>query len=332
MCERNYKYIILGSGLGHYYDYAYRQVNDIEGCLYDGAFPWNTMIQKINRVHYSNKLNKYIKLPFKKIWIFAYLRYIDRKVKSVAGRNEKICFIFFRTWFLVGLLDNGFAEILKKAYPNCKIVFFLQDQVRVSGISIDLLKESADLMIYYDKCDAAKWGGRQHDVPYSRIDDFKVSEDEIESDVYFCGYAKDRYDQIIKFYEVLTSRGLLCDFHIIGVAKEKRLYEDKINFEKVLTYEENLNKVARTRCVLEIIQRESEGNTLRVYEAIMLDKLLLSNNEALVKSTLYNEKFMSVCIKPEYVNSEWIKNSKDVHYEGKEALYPDKLLDFIEKC
>ena len=60
-----YKYIILSGGLGDYYNYAYRQINELEGCLFVGRFPWNKFIELVNRVHFSNKLNRCMMLEYK---------------------------------------------------------------------------------------------------------------------------------------------------------------------------------------------------------------------------------------------------------------------------
>lgn len=331
MNKLNYNYIILGSGLGEYYNYAYRQVNELEGNLFEGSFPWSRFIELANRVHFSNRLNRYINLPLKRVWVYAYLKYIQKKVKPLAKQESKICFVFFRTWFIKGLLEYNFATLLRKRYPNCKIVFYIQDQVSVSGIPIELLKKNADLMIYYDQKDALNFDGIYHDVPYSTIDEFKVSSDKICSDVYFVGYAKNRYEDIIKVFEKLTSKGLKCDFNIMGVPKEKRIYEEQINYDRVLKYKENLEKVGRTRCILEIIQRGSEGNTLRTYEAIMLDKLLLSNNMALKKNDLYEKEYMQIYTDVQDIDIDMIKNQQDVYYRNKERLYPENFIYFIER-
>ena len=331
MNKFEFRYIVLGGGLGEYYDYAYRQVNELEGNLYDGKFPWNRLVQLLNRIHFSNKINSCVKLPFKKIWVYAFLKYIEKKVNLVGEKQDKICFVFFRNWFFAGLLEHNLVMLLRKKYPNCKIVFYIQDQVGVSGIPLELLKNNSDLIIYYDKEDAKKQGGQHYDVPYSSIEEFEVAPKEISSDVFFVGYAKNRYDDIISVYEVLKEKGLVCDFNIIGVQKEKRLYENEINYEKVLSYKENLEKVGRTRCVLEVIQKESVGNTLRVYEAIMLDKLLLSNNQALKENSLFDERYMYIYDNIQNISTDFIRNSERVCYTNKACLYPENLLYFIEE-
>ena len=267
----------------------------------------------------------------KKNWVYAYLKYIEKKVNTLAEKEDKVCFVFFRTWFLAGLLKYGFATLLKHQYPNCKIVFYIQDQVSVSGIPIELLKDNSDLVIYYDKKDALKYDGLYYNVPYSAIDEFKVPSNKISSDVYFVGYAKDRYWDIIEAYEKLSSEGLICDFNIMGVPKENRLYEDDINYENVLSYEENLKKAGKARCILEIIQKGSQGNTLRTYEAIMLDKILLSNNQDLKESDLYDARYMQIYTDIREVDIDKIQMQKNVQYRDKDRLYPEKFLDFIEQ-
>ena len=69
------------------------------------------------------------------------------------------------------------------------------------------------------------------------------------SDVYFLGKAKDRYDKIIAVYKKCREAGLRCDFHIVGVEPEKQQYKGEIEYNRPMSYYENLHHIYACKCM-----------------------------------------------------------------------------------
>ena len=98
-----------------------------------------------------------------------------------------------------------------------------------------------------------------------------------------------------------------------------------------MPYEENLQRIRKTRCMLEIMQQGGHGYTLRYCEAIALGKKLATNNPEIEKAPFYNEKFISVFKNVEEFDPQFILNGdREVDYNYLPELSPLKLLEFID--
>ena len=109
---------------------------------------------------------------------------------------------------------------------------------------------------------------------------------------------------------------------------EKRI--DGIHYEgKNLSYEQNIQHVLNTKAVLEIMQEGADGFTPRVWESIIYDKHLLSNNASLHHSEYYNADFMHDIYDANVLQLV----NMPVRYDSnhKNILSPTHLLKFIDE-
>ena len=147
-------------------------------------------------------------------------------------------------------------------------------------------------------------------------------------DVYFCGFAKTRYPIINNLYKKLTSQGLKCDFHLMNYPDN----EDKVAGihynEAPFSYEKNIQHVLNSRCILEIMQENADGFTPRVWESIIYDRHLLTNNRSLFNSEFFNEKNMHFVESNDIMS--WINESAESSFKEKNRLSPIHLLYFID--
>ena len=124
----------------------------------------------------------------------------------------------------------------------------------------------------FDPCEAERYGmectGQYFRYPARRTD-------EISSDCFFCGLPKDRAGLLHDLRTRLESEGMRCDFVIPRTPSEK------------LTYPRYLDRLARTRCVIDICQRGQTGLTRRPLEALFYDKKLLTNNPQIAAYDFY---------------------------------------------
>lgn len=124
----------------------------------------------------------------------------------------------------------------------------------------------------FDPCEAKQYGmectGQYFRYPESQPDD-------ITSDCFFCGLPKDRAGLLHDLRTCLESEGLVCDFVIPRTPAEK------------LTYPQYLDRLARTRCVIDICQQGQTGLTRRPLEALFYNKKLLTNNPEIATYDFY---------------------------------------------
>ena len=323
--EYEYNYVICGAG--GFYLVGYHDIMNHPQVRYFDSYGhgFKTRIQQILlRLCFSKLINKYIKTPFSS--------YIFPRLYPYKFDNSKpICFLFFRNHEQV--YATGYINYLRKMFPTCKTVLFLQDIVRLkTNFTFELVRDKFDIILSYDQKDAKDFNLLYHPTPMSYLD-IPPLENTTQSDLYFCGRAKNRYKEIVTIYKFCKELGLKCDFNVIDLSNEGEQIEG-INYpDHYFTYMENLQHVKNTRCILEIMQQGAEGFTPRLWESIVYDCHLISNNASLLDSAykdleglhVYNGDLGSLNIK------EWINTPISYPSSLKHSLSPLHLLKFIDQ-
>lgn len=327
-----FNYIIFGSSWG-FYTCAYSDIINLPEVSYVAKPINNIILRIIRKIHLSPFINKLINLPGKELWCKLY---INKKCDN----RKPLCFFIFADWFCV---YPSFIKFIKHKYPDSKVVIMFNDLVHTKKniytnqpINISELKKESDLVLSFDFKDVEKYGVRYYPIPYScpflKLND-SLKE---ESDVYFLGQAKNRLKEIHSVFMKLRSIGLKTNFIIAGVPKEKQRKEDGITYVDNLqiSYVENLKYVAKTKCILEIMQKDGSGFTSRTLESVYHGKKMLTNNKFITKAPFYNPKFISVFEDAESIDNDFLehlKESNNVEYGYKEFLSPKNLLNFLDR-
>ena len=153
----------------------------------------------------------------------------------------------------------------------------------------------------------------------------------IENDICFIGLAKNRLDDIYRAFEILRSNNYKCDFHLVGVKKNERRYLDEIHYSKNISYMKNLEYISKSKSILEIMQKRGYGHTLRMCEAVMFDKILITNNTEVQKLPFYDpDKIVSISNVSKIDKKETIKPIK-YDKEYKDDLSPIRFLSDIKE-
>ncbi len=322
---KRYNFVVFGNP-ADYYRVSYSDVlNREDVCYTDGHRKLKSKcLAMLKQVHFSYSLNKKIKLPLKKLWNSSLY------FKDEFKKKRPLCFVVFSR--REDLFEHGVIKYMRRKYPDAKFVCFFQDLVEQhKNYPLEAIRNQFDLVLSFDQADCAKYGLTYYPLVYSPIPQEELHSDLPESDVYFVGKAKDRLEEILDAYRVLRDAGLRCDFHITGVAPEERQYADEIDYCTQMPYAQNLKHIYKTRCLLEIMQQGGNGYTLRMCEAIMLDKKLLTNNPAVTGAPYYSTERIQTFRTADEIDPEFVRcGTKDVDYGWKEELSPLKLLQFIE--
>ena len=241
------------------------------------------------KIHMSPRTNKLFNLPLKRIWNH---QMIEKSVRKSLSKDDKIVFIFSGTSYRY--IDFKLTVFLKKTYPNSRTVYIFSDKVMLyqsidEKFSIEKLKQNFDAVISYNNKDAERYSLIME--PFKPYDFSDVEEDfDIPlSDVFYVGKDKGRLVDILQVFEIARASGLKCDFTILGVPNEKRVYSDEIEYERRIPYLEMLKRVKRSKSILNIMQDGADGITLRDYEAFGMNKILITNSEAVKKLPNYQE-------------------------------------------
>lgn len=267
----NYKFVFIG-------------LDSIENKYLYGGFSDHVYSSAIFLPNICRKLAKAWTLygnnnsNFKKsIFSLYFNQLIKNKLNRLGwGYSENIIFVIY-SWDYDSYGDV-LTEYLRKSYPRCKLVCYFIDLVRRHKlVVIDEARKQFDLLLTFDEVEAKKYGMSYCLEPFSMhlLKEFPKNK-EIKWDITLVASAKDRYEQIIKAYELFSSKGFTCDFHITQVPKGERLYSHQIHYGS-LTFEEVLSHVVQSRCVLELIQNNAYSPTTRFSESMLLNRKLITN-------------------------------------------------------
>lgn len=327
MCH-NYV-VIRTDTLNTIYDYIFYDLKTSKQALYINK---SFLFLLVKIVFFIFKYNHKIFIKMKNLIIILFIIYIMMRIKLHFKNKRSFCFILFQNKY--NLEKFGLIKYLRYYFSYCKIIYFFTDIIEMDKYKELFLKnfrKQADLIYSYDFGDANKYNLKFHNVPYSNIA-YLFPYKKLKYDICFIGSAKNRLWDLISVYKRFSSQGLNCGFFVTGVKKRNQVLPDKINYIKEIPYTEYLKIIVSSKCMLELIQSNSKGNTVRVDEAIIFDKLLISNNPYLVKNELYNSKYMRIINNiNEFDAKTFIESIKEVHYENKEKVYPSAFFEQIEK-
>lgn len=317
-----HNYVIVGDA--GYYMVGYYDIIKLDNVQYFSTI-YGNIKSKFNRlifrITFSGKINKIIKNPFSS--------YIFPRLFPFKFNIEKpLVFIFFgNTQYIY---QSNYISYLRKKYPNIKIVLYMQDIIaRNYALNFDIARKKFDSILSYDNGDCKKYGLIYYPTPYSNypiIENKKIE----PIDIFYCGHAKMRYKEIFEVYRKCKNLGLKCKFFITAVPRNERIQSDDIIYDKPISYIENLQYVQKSKCILEIMQANADGYTPRLWESIVYNKHLLTNNVSLLKSKYYITESMHQLTDIENILS-WINISIKNSFRVKSELSPINLLNFIDK-
>jgi hypothetical protein len=275
----------------------------------------NKILYFIYKVYNCGLLNKWFSLPYKSYWY----RYIFDKDKVIADGNNHFCFFDSNPH----LYNRDFIEYLKTKVPNCtlSLVFVNSMCYRKSVDLIDYFKETFDLLYTTDKNDAEKYGLIFIEGIYSKM---KVPNDRYSADVFYVGADKaDRTALVLNIYNILKTRKI-CDFTIANLANPP----EGIKTDR-LSYYECLRRTCGTNTLLEVCSSRQVANTLRFLEAVVYNKILITNNKVAKESKFYDSNTMLVFDDITDIESwNWPSANPDYHYNGEYS--PIHLIDDIK--
>ena len=290
------------------------------------ASVWDRYLNFFFTNEYGIAFRKKLFLPFRKTAFRALLH-----KASVLRKKDCNIFVFFyaEPWFFD---EKGFLAYLRHRYSDARLVYHITNTVQNIQHGAAYYKKYFDLVSTCNKGDSEK-----HDLPFfantcSYIP-FRDNE-ESKSDCFFVGHAKNRLNDLVAIFEILTRKGVQCEFYIIGVNEEHRPYDGSIHYNQVLNYDVILRKIEKTNVILELLQEGMDSQTLRYSEAVNYRKKLLTNNRNVVNELSYSAHNIHVIASPDDVseiNTAFFKTSIEEEYPNRDSVSSRNFLSFIRK-
>jgi hypothetical protein len=103
-----------------------------------------------------------------------------------------------------------------------------------------------------------------------------IKESVIEYDFYFLGNPKDRIEKIKYVRDKLLKHFFSINFLIINKTTEQ------------ISYEQNIVNILKSKCIVDIVQQDQKGLTLRPLESIFFKKKLLTDYMDIATYDFYN--------------------------------------------
>lgn len=290
--------------------------------VYRHAFDANAFIDKIFFLHWSRKLNAKVKLPFKNAWF-------NRIYRQDFQDEKPICFVFYAGKYITE--HPELYKYIKKQNPENKCIVYYGDLISKKQWNIQFTANFCDYIVTYDRGEAEKYGIHYfEDLTYEAMEKTCQVEN-YENDVYFLGYAKDRLDAIYSVYKRLHEAGLKCKFIICGVGKEHRIDSTGLYYQDPIPYSENIKNVINSKCVLELIQGDSVAPTLRLKEAQVYKRKLLTNNVSYLNEDYYNPKTICVFSSPDQIDIDFLSDGVGQELYDTNIYDPIKRIEYFEE-
>ena len=206
----------------------------------------------------------------------------------------KLCFHFIG-FDLKRFQEYNIGLYIRKHYPASKILFYFSDKVDkyfdwFKSFSVQKIKKQFDIVITYNEIDSLRYQLQLHPPVISNFPNVVPDSETEDFDVFFIGRSKGRFEEIIKIAEVCKELRLSIRFYLLDVPKEKRKKIDGVYYlDNYISYEKCLSVQQRAKAILNYVQKGVNGLTLRDYEAIGMNKVLITNGKYIFMSPLYNK-------------------------------------------
>lgn len=226
----------------------------------------NPIEKKLYRIHFSKKVNRIVRLPFKNIWF-------HKAIQRIEFETEKpICFIWFSHY--MHEIERGFVSIVKEELPDSKHVFYFTDAKNITEKNLAVLRPIMDRIGVFDPICAEK---NNLEFWPNLYPDTEQKESEILYDICFIGKDRGRQEKLEEIARACDARGIKTAFYLL-TDHDKNSVGSIHYIDRLIPYEEALSLVRSSKCVLELQIERVKSCSLRVQEAIILGKKLLTDN------------------------------------------------------
>ena len=283
------------------------------------------LLQPFFKIHFSEKINRHMFLPLKKIWNPFYLLH-----KYNFETSEQYCVIFLNG-SLRYYYSKEYLEKLKTKHKNIKLVMLMYD-----SYSNPVAQRARNMMPVFDTVysfDKKDCIANNLEYIYSTFSIPKniVKSDEYKTNAFFVGYGAGRMDVLKRTFQKISNYIDDCKFIISGVKKSEEEEIKNVIYNIKIPYEEELNYAYNTNCIVEVVRNGQSGITLRTCEAIAFNKKLITNNKSIKDLPFYDERYIYVFDNPDNIDVDFINKSIDVKYKKNDCFSPINILKKLKE-
>lgn len=212
-----------------------------------------------------------------------------KKVKSFVHRTlRRICnklhLPFERAWFDESVLDYDgkivifeslctptYVEWLRKKKPNADIVFWYWN-IAKNTVSPDALNAKWCRKWSFSRLDCKEYGMKFNPLPY--FYELILEQQEIKYDIIFVGKDKGRLPVLLDLKETFEQKGLKVKF----IISPTNSYTKNSEYSPAISYMESVRLGMQSKAVLDYIEINNSGQSLRVVEALFQKEKIITNS------------------------------------------------------
>lgn len=284
-------------------------------------FPY--IIRLMYGLHHLKRSNKFFPLPFKKLW-YPFI------FKNDFDDSKPICFVVS-----TNTLPLDYLYYLKNKYPTCRIVKIHRDLQKIAfelnpDYTESNIKSVFDFRMSIDQEESEKYGMVFFHEIESKIN-IAESKKYPLCDVFFAGKAKDRIPKLIEAYDIFSAAGLKCYFYITNAEPNQMQLRDGVVYSnKLMSYIDMLGCSMNSKCLLDINQEGALGFTSRFLEAVIYNKLLVTDNPSVLNSKYYNSDYIQYVDNVADIDPDFVKNIKRIDFKYEGDFSPVHLIEQID--
>lgn len=209
------------------------------------------------------KLHLKSRLPLYHLWY-------TKEFRSAGGSSEVILFD--------SILTVPAANYLKRKFPNTRVIYWFWNHIYNGAVYKDL--DPTIEQWSYDRDDCAKYKLKYNSQFYFK-EFIDPQQSDIKHDFFFIGAEKGRAKDIEQCKDMIDRGGYTKRFVVIGNSREDRA-------RQWMPYEQVVENIKSSRCVVDIVTPAQKGLTLRPLEALFMRKKLITNFVDIKDYDFYN--------------------------------------------
>ena len=175
---------------------------------------------------------------------------------------------------------------LRENHPKARIILFYDNPVANTEVNVNMLNDEICERWSFDFEDCEKYGLHYNSEFY--FEELRCVEHPIKYDIMFLGKDKGRYDRLVELEKKFTDIGLTMYLHIVPDSKFSAKKRDR--YRAGVSYPQLLEIVSESKVLLDILQDDQVGLTLRNMEAVFNGKKQITDNPAIRKYNFYSRE------------------------------------------
>ena len=213
--------------------------------------------RRLHPLYFTKNLHLFEKLYQHHIIILSFWHFFVRHYN---------CFILFDA-----MLVDEVPNYIKKKNPKAKVIVYFWNRINQNNDYL-LRNSNIDKFYTFDETDAKKYGIHFNETFYVPT---LLPNSPVLYDAFFVGRAKERKKELIEVQHILEHSGCTVFFKIVEHEKD------------YISYSNYLKLLSQSKIIVDIVNNNQTGLTLRVMESLFYQKKLITNNKKVCEYPFY---------------------------------------------